>query len=88
MSDDDDLWLEDDDYDDDPCDHDDHDTDILSGRATCYRCGESWWMSAAELKREIGLLAQVYECVAADPSRRRPMTKVDAAPMITAAMEE
>lgn len=43
--------LEDDDWgdEDDMCDHDDYDIDILDGRKRCYRCGESWFMTDEEL---------------------------------------
>lgn len=53
-------------YDDDFCDHDDYDADILTGRAHCYRCGEAWWLSDEQLRHEIRLAAQVYECFAAE----------------------
>ena len=41
-----DEW--DDREDDYPCDHEDHDVDLLEGRARCYRCGESWFLSEAD----------------------------------------
>lgn len=41
-----------DDWEDDPCDHDDYDVDLLAGRACCYRCGEAWWLSNEQLKKE------------------------------------
>lgn len=53
-------------YDDDFCDHDDYDADILTGRAQCYRCGEAWWLSDGQLRQEIRIAAQVYECIAAE----------------------
>lgn len=31
-----------------PCDHDDYDLDILTGRATCNMCGDRWWASDVE----------------------------------------
>lgn len=52
-------------YDDDFCDHEDYDADILTGRAHCYRCGEAWWMTDDQLRRHIELSAQSYECLAA-----------------------
>ncbi len=61
-----DGWQDEDDfyegYDEDVCDHDDHDVDILTGRANCWRCGEAWWLTDAELKREIELQAQMWVC--------------------------
>lgn len=53
-----------DDYyeDDDPCDHDDRDVDILTGRANCWQCGEAWWLTDAELKRELERQAQMWVC--------------------------
>lgn len=50
-------------YDEDFCDHDDRDVDILTGRASCWRCGESWWMTDAELKHESELHAQMWICL-------------------------
>jgi hypothetical protein len=51
-----------DDYvDDDPCDHEGHDVDILTGRAHCWRCGEAWWLTREELKRELKLFATSKE---------------------------
>lgn len=63
--------MEDDDFEycddtDDVCDHDDYDTDILSGRAHCYRCGAAWWLTDKELSREIELSAQMFLCVEPD----------------------
>lgn len=36
----------------DPCDHDDEDMDILSGRAFCWRCGSSRTLSDYEIKAQ------------------------------------
>lgn len=47
-----DDWDEDDFDDFDICDHEDYDADILTGYATCARCGEKWIQTAEELKRE------------------------------------
>lgn len=58
MEDDDDFeW---DDRDDDPCDHDDYDADLLAGRACCYRCGEAWWLTDDQLRREIEHAAGMF----------------------------
>ena len=35
------------------CDHDDYDADILTGRATCYRCGHSWYQTTEEINAAI-----------------------------------
>ena len=66
MSDQDEYEDEYDGFDDDFCDHDDRDVDILTGRATCYRCGESWWMTDEQLRQEIRLAAEIYECIEAE----------------------
>ena len=53
---------DDEDYgDDDPCDHEGHDVDILTGRAHCWRCGEAWWLTSDQLTRELELHAMVCE---------------------------
>jgi hypothetical protein len=57
----DELWDHDDypsgfgeDYDEDPdCDHDDYEADILTGRATCNRCGHQWFQDEEEIAAEI-----------------------------------
>ena len=54
------------DYDEDFCDHDEYDADILSGRAQCYRCGEAWWLSDEQLRLEIRHASEYFECVAAE----------------------
>lgn len=41
------------DYEEDDCDHENFDGDILTGRAMCYRCGHAWWMSSDEMKAEM-----------------------------------
>jgi hypothetical protein len=58
---DDDDWRE-----DDPCDHDEHDVDILTGRAHCWRCGEAWWLTSDELKRELEFHALACESAESD----------------------
>lgn len=42
-----------DDRDDDVCDHEDYEVDILTGRAHCWVCGERWWQTSEELKRSL-----------------------------------
>lgn len=41
------------------CDHEDYEVDILTGRASCWRCGETWWLSSDELKEELRLAAEL-----------------------------
>lgn len=41
--------------DEDWCDHDNPEVDILTGRATCWQCGATWFLSDAQLKREVEL---------------------------------
>lgn len=56
-----DQW--DDGYEDEPCDHDDYESDLLSGRAHCFRCGHSWCLTDAELNREIEHMAKYQEMI-------------------------
>lgn len=51
----------DDQDDDDPCDHESYDVDILTGRAHCFRCGEAWWLTSDQLKNELRLMAMACE---------------------------
>lgn len=47
------LASPDDDYEDeDPCDHDDYEIDILDGRCRCM-CGHSWYASNEQVEAEI-----------------------------------
>ena len=60
--------------DDDPCDHDGHDVDILTGRAHCHRCGEAWWLSSERLQAELTIqaeLAEAYQQEADEEERLR-----------------
>lgn len=42
-----------DDYEEeDPCDHEDAETDCLDGRVYCHRCGAQWYATAEELAAE------------------------------------
>lgn len=38
--------------DDEHCDHEDYDRDILTGTAHCWSCGHKWVQTAAEIERE------------------------------------
>lgn len=52
----------DDDYEDDwTCDHEGHDVDILTGRAHCFRCGHSWFLTSEELEYELKIHAEWAE---------------------------
>lgn len=55
-----DDWIEDD-RDEVLCDHDDYDVDILSGRASCNRCMEHWYVSDDEVNRQIEHEAAYHE---------------------------
>lgn len=46
---------------DDFCDCEDYDIDLLEGRAHCFKCGRSWWMSAEEITRELRWQASMIE---------------------------
>ena len=69
MEDEDDLY---DLYDDEPCDHEDRDVDILTGRASCWQCGESWWLTDEQLRRELELNAQMFEDPPQDDCAAQP----------------
>jgi len=47
--------------DEDPCDHEDHDTDILDGRCHCWRCGETWYATAAQIDAQLRFESDYYE---------------------------
>ena len=38
---------------DDDCDHDDHDIDVCTGRASCNMCDHVWWVTGEEINREL-----------------------------------
>ena len=44
-------------YEDEPCDHEDYDINIVDGRASCHRCGESWYASEEEILNVIDGMA-------------------------------
>ena len=51
-----------DDYEDeDPCDHEDAETDCLDGRVVCHRCGAQWYASADELAAEHRRLVEYHD---------------------------
>lgn len=43
------------------CDHDDYESDILTGDAVCWRCGHRWSMTAAQVNAEIEHQRAYYE---------------------------
>lgn len=76
-------WDEPDDFDDrddDPCDHDDRDIDILTGRWSCYRCGEAGWASNEQIDAEIKHQAAYAEWE--DRENRRQWWRNLLAPML------
>lgn len=42
-----------DDEPDDPCDHEEYEIDILTGRAECWTCAHSWHATRQEIEAEI-----------------------------------
>ena len=55
--------------DDDPCDHQEYEADVLTGRAICNMCGHAWWLTTEELNAEHRRIAEYGEW-AADQYRR------------------
>lgn len=45
-------WDANDPYPEDDCDHEDYEADILTGMASCGRCGHRWMQTAQEIERE------------------------------------
>ena len=45
----------------DPCDHEDAETDCIDGRVVCHRCGAQWYASAEELAAEHQRLVEYHE---------------------------
>lgn len=61
-----DAYDEDEDWDDredDPCDHDDYDADLLSGRCHCWRCGHSWYATAEQLDAQLRWESEYHEAM-------------------------
>jgi hypothetical protein len=66
------------DYDDessDECDHEDHESDIISGRASCCMCGHSWYLSNEELDAEQSRRAK-YDEYQSDQERRERWDRI------------
>lgn len=53
----------DDSDDDDFCDHDDYDTDLLNGKCQCYRCGHSWYATTEQIDRELRFQSEYAEAM-------------------------
>ena len=45
--------IEDDELADEHCDHEDYDADILTGLASCGRCGARWVQTKEEIERQL-----------------------------------
>lgn len=54
------------------CTHEEYDSDILTGRATCASCGHTWWQSAEEIEAEIERIRRYDEWEA---EQRRPWNR-------------
>jgi hypothetical protein len=50
----------------DDCFHENADIDILVGRALCFSCGHSWWMTDKEIEAEAKFQAEYFEAMAAE----------------------
>lgn len=44
----------------DECCHEEAEIDILTGRSHCCVCGETWWVSDAEINRHYELMRRPY----------------------------
>jgi hypothetical protein len=55
---------------DDPCDHDDYDFDLLEGRAHCWRCGERWTMTAAQMDAHLRWETEYHESMEREYRRK------------------
>lgn len=60
-----------DDFEADPCDHEEYDIDILTGRAECQMCPHSWYPSREEIDAEIRRHADYSEWCARENRRER-----------------
>jgi len=62
------------DYDDgpdDPCDHEEYEIDILTGRAECSYCPHSWYATSGQIAAEIEHHRQYAEWEAREHRRER-----------------
>jgi hypothetical protein len=48
-------------WDDDPCEHDEYEVDIVSGRCECSRCPETWSATGVQIEHEIERQRAYYE---------------------------
>ena len=61
----------DDDYEeDDPCDHEDLEINVIDGRAFCYRCGEAWNATPEQIQMQIDHEASYYEALECENRRQ------------------
>jgi hypothetical protein len=63
------LASPDDDYEEDPCDHDDYETDLLDGRCRCI-CGHSWYASTEDIDRQLRFQSEYAEAMEREDSRQ------------------
>jgi hypothetical protein len=61
----------DDDQRQDDCDHNDYEADILTGEATCWRCGFRWMQSSEEIAAECQRIAEYQEYCERDERRAK-----------------
>jgi|SRR6185312_1019946 len=66
--------MDDDDFDyerdDEPCDHEDHDVNLIDGRCQCYRCGESWYATTAEIDEQLRFESEYHEAMERENRRQ------------------
>jgi hypothetical protein len=60
--------------DDDFCDCEEFDADILEGRAHCFRCGRSWWLSDEQMKQEVRFHVEMMQCIEEEAATPSPTT--------------
>ncbi len=56
--------------DEDPCDHEGYDTDILDGRCRCWRCGESWYATTEQIDAQLRFESEYYETMEREERRQ------------------
>ena len=56
--------------DEDPCDHEDHDTDLLDGRCSCWRCGETWYATTEQIDAQLRFESEYYEMMEREERRQ------------------
>jgi len=63
-------YIDQDDDDDELCDHEDYETDMLEGRCRCYRCGHSWYASTEDIDRELRFQSEYAEAMEREDRRQ------------------